>query len=75
MAYSKRLLSAGEEIVREFRPHWRLLFLPIFYGIIGVVLAVLVHTIIPPKHAAWDWIATAVIVVLLVPLAAGPFGR
>lgn len=41
MGYPERLLSPGEEVVREFRPHWQFLALPIVFGLAGVVLAVL----------------------------------
>lgn len=40
MGYPERLLSPGEEVVREFRPHWQFLALPIAFGLAGVVLAV-----------------------------------
>lgn len=40
MGYPERLLSPGEAIVREFRPHWQFLALPIVFGLLAVVLAV-----------------------------------
>lgn len=39
MGYPERLLSPGEEIVREFRPHWQFLALPIVFGLVGLGLA------------------------------------
>ncbi|MFP5332034.1 MAG: PH domain-containing protein [Acidimicrobiia bacterium] len=39
MGYPERLLSPGEEIVREFRPHWQFLVLPIVFGLVGLGLA------------------------------------
>lgn len=39
--YPKRLLSPGEVVVEEFRPHWQFLFLPgaSFLVLLGVVVA------------------------------------
>lgn len=40
MGYPERLLSPGEAVVREFRPHWQFLVLPIVFGLAALVLAV-----------------------------------
>lgn len=37
MAYPQRLLSPGEEVVKEFRPHWQVLFLPILAFLVALV--------------------------------------
>ena len=44
MAYPRRLLSPGEEVVREFRPHWQYLVLPIVFFLAAVVAVVLALT-------------------------------
>ncbi len=40
MPYPKRLLTEGEEIVRGFRPHWRLLAIPALITIAAIVATV-----------------------------------
>jgi uncharacterized membrane protein YdbT with pleckstrin-like domain len=40
MAYPRRLLSPGEEVVREFRPHWQFVVLPIVFFLLAVVAIV-----------------------------------
>ncbi len=41
MPYPERLLSPGETIVTQFRPHWQALLIPIGGGVAGVVAIVL----------------------------------
>ncbi len=40
MPYPEHLLSPGETVEREFRPHWRLALLPIFLGLVAAGAAV-----------------------------------
>lgn len=42
MGYPERLLSPGEKVVREFRPHWQFLVLPMVFGLVAVSLAIVV---------------------------------
>ena len=44
MAYPERLLSPGEQVETEFRPHWKVLIIPILALIIGIVVAVVLWT-------------------------------
>ncbi len=48
MGYPHKLLTEGEEIVTEFRPHWRLLAIPLLWFILGLVLIALVFQ-------EWAW--------------------
>jgi uncharacterized membrane protein YdbT with pleckstrin-like domain len=48
MGYPQKLLTEGEEIVTEFRPHWRLLAIPLLWFILGLVLIVLIFQ-------EWAW--------------------
>ena len=66
MAYPTRLLTDGERIVTEFRPHWRLLVIPVGWLIVGIAVIVLMY--------AFDIAAGTVasVVVLLVVLAMVP---
>ncbi|MDH3539424.1 MAG: PH domain-containing protein [Acidimicrobiia bacterium] len=75
MAYSEKLLTEGERVIREFRPHWRLLFIPVLWLIGGIVAIVFVNTTIPPDDGTIDLITSLVIVVALVPLVFGPLIR
>ena len=40
MPYPERLLSPGERVETEFRPHWKVIIWPIVLLILGVVIAV-----------------------------------
>ncbi|MEX0757397.1 MAG: PH domain-containing protein [Acidimicrobiia bacterium] len=40
MAYPQRLLSPGEEIVKQFRPHWQFVVLPALFALVLVVVIV-----------------------------------
>ena len=42
MGYPRRLLSPGEEIIREFRPHWQFLITPILVTVLAVAVVVVV---------------------------------
>lgn len=66
MPYPQRLLSPGETIVKEFRPHWQALLVPILLAVVAIALAVLAWTILDPGTRAWValgitaiWIVTA----------------
>ena len=40
MSYPERLLSPGEQVETEFRPHWKVLIIPIIALVVGIVVAV-----------------------------------
>ena len=42
MAYPRRLLTSGEQIVREFHPHWKVLILPFLSTILAGVAVYLI---------------------------------
>lgn len=75
MAFPEKNLTEDERIVREFRPHWRLLIIPVFWLIAGIVAIVLVNNTIPPDDGTIDLITSLVIVVALIPLVVQPFIR
>jgi uncharacterized membrane protein YdbT with pleckstrin-like domain len=59
MGYPKRLLSEGEEIVREFRPHWRMLVIPLVWTLL-LGGAVVLTWIFPPEQDWFDWGVTGI---------------
>jgi uncharacterized membrane protein YdbT with pleckstrin-like domain len=72
MAYPRKLLTENEEVVREFRPHWRMLFVPMLWVVLGAVAIGLVWTVIP-VDGIWPLILTILVILALLPLAAKPF--
>ncbi|HDH03813.1 MAG TPA: PH domain-containing protein [Actinobacteria bacterium] len=40
MAYPERLLSPGERVLTEFRPHWKLLIAPVALLLLSIVVAI-----------------------------------
>jgi uncharacterized membrane protein YdbT with pleckstrin-like domain len=75
MAYSEEHLSDGELVIREFRPHWRLLFIPVLWLIAGIAAIVLVNSTIPPDDSTVDLITSLVVLVALIPLVVSPLIR
>lgn len=53
MTYPRRLLSDGEEIVTEFRPHWRMLFIPAAWTVLAIAAAIVVAAT-PPEGGPVD---------------------
>jgi membrane protein YdbS with pleckstrin-like domain len=72
MAYPRRLLTDGEEVVREFRPHWRLLVIPVLWVLLGIAVVVVTWKY-APENDAFDWIVTGAVVVALFRVAFYPF--
>jgi uncharacterized membrane protein YdbT with pleckstrin-like domain len=72
MAYPKRLLSDDESIVTEFRPHWRLLVIPVGWLIVGVAAIAAVY-VTDRVSGIWESVIAIVIAVALVPLVVAPF--
>ena len=63
MGYPTKLLTSGESIVYDMRPHWRVLFFPAV-ALVGIVfVAVFTLTALP---SGWDWARWAVLIVALV---------
>ncbi len=71
MAYPRKLLTENEEVVREFRPHWRMLFVPMLWVLLGAVAIGLIWTVIPVE-GIWPLIGTILVVLALLPLAGKP---
>ena len=59
MGYPKRLLTEGEEMVREFRPHWRMLVIPLGWTLL-LGGAVVLTWIFPPEPGWFDWGVTGI---------------
>ena len=71
MGYPNRLLTEGEEIVKEFRPHWRMLVIP--FGWTALLIAAVVLTwIFPPDQAWFDWGITGIAAVAWLVLGLYP---
>jgi uncharacterized membrane protein YdbT with pleckstrin-like domain len=60
MAFPRRLLIAGEELVLDLRPHWIALALPVLVAVVGFVAAAWVGTLIDGGDL-WVWIAYVVL--------------
>ena len=74
MGYPQKLLTEGEEIITEFRPHWRLLVIPVFWFILGLALIVLVFQEWAwPDNTTADVITGIIIGIGMVYLVVRPF--
>jgi len=71
MGYPKRLLTEGEEIVREFRPHWRMLVIPLGWTLL-LAAAVVLTWIFPPDQKWFDWGVTGIAAVAWLVLGLYP---
>lgn len=72
MSYPRRLLTEGEEVIREFRPHWRLLAFPFLWTLLLAALVILTWAY-PPDIDAFDWGVTAVALVFFFRVGLYPF--
>lgn len=72
MRYPERLLTDDEVIVKQFRPHWRMLLIPVLWVIGGIVVVVLGYNV-APSNGTFDLITAGIVVVGLVPVAFIPF--
>jgi uncharacterized membrane protein YdbT with pleckstrin-like domain len=70
--YPRRLLTEGEEVIREFRPHWRLLALPALWTVLTVALIVVVYASLPVE-APWSHLLAVLAFVGWLVFAAWPF--
>lgn len=59
MGYPRKLLSAGEEIITEFRPHWSKIFKE---GLLTVMVGVLVVLIATRQFDFKGWVIGAILV-------------
>ncbi|HSM01207.1 MAG TPA: PH domain-containing protein, partial [Acidimicrobiia bacterium] len=65
-------LTHGESVVREFRPHWRLLFVPFAWTLVFAA-AILLTWMYPPDNSTFDWVITGIAGVLFLRLGLYPF--
>lgn len=72
MAFPESILTEDETIVRQFRPHWRMLAIPVLWAIAAIVAIVLVYQVLPPQDGTVDLITTALILIALIPLVINP---
>ncbi len=71
MAYPEHLLTEDEKIVREFRPHWRLLLIPFAWLLAGVIIVVAELTVFDLEPIV-DLIVAGLVLVALVPTFFAP---
>jgi uncharacterized membrane protein YdbT with pleckstrin-like domain len=65
MRYPTRLLTEGEHVVREFRPHWRLLVIPAAWTLLFAA-AIWATWNFAPDQTMFDWVVTGIALVLMV---------
>lgn len=75
MAYPQKLLTDGERIEYEMRPHWRALALPALALILLVFATVFVLSAMPPEWDVVRWIVLGIAVVLLFMWVLAPLVR
>lgn len=74
MAFPDNILTEDEQIIRHFRPHWRMLAIPVVWLIGAIVAIVVVFGVLPlDDYSIVRWILVAGIVVALIPLVINPF--
>jgi uncharacterized membrane protein YdbT with pleckstrin-like domain len=54
MAYPEKLLSPGERVEREFRPHWKMLIAPVALLLLSIVVAI-TFTVVAEVDGALGW--------------------
>jgi uncharacterized membrane protein YdbT with pleckstrin-like domain len=74
MPYPRRLLTETETVVREFRPHWRLLFFPFLWTIliaVGIVFAW--NWSVTDDLTLLDWVITGIGGIAIIRFGLYPF--
>jgi uncharacterized membrane protein YdbT with pleckstrin-like domain len=66
MAYPAKLLTDGETVVYDMRPHWRILFFPAVALVLLVFVTVFLMANVP---SGWDWATWALLAAAAVALA------
>jgi uncharacterized membrane protein YdbT with pleckstrin-like domain len=61
VAYQKKLLSPGEEVITEFRPHWSAILGPIGITLAALALIIVLMVLFPTVLGGWGPLAVAVI--------------
>jgi len=61
VAYPKKLLSPGEEVVSEFKPHWTAILGPLGLTLLAIALVVVLLVFSPAPWSFWGPIAVAVL--------------
>ncbi|MGA9596405.1 MAG: PH domain-containing protein [Acidimicrobiia bacterium] len=76
MAFPENILTEDETIVSQFRPHWRMLAIPVLWFIAGIVAIVLVSVYSwLDDYSIIRWILIAALVLALFPLVVSPVLR
>lgn len=71
MAFPDSILTDDEKVIRQFRPHWRMLAIPVFWFVGAVAAIVAVFQVIEAE----GWVAAALVALIilsLVPLVVSP---
>jgi len=71
MSWPEDALTEGEEIVSQFRPHWKLLVVPLLWFLLGLALIVSVVEWIPGS-GAWNTVPILLVLVGFVFLVVRP---
>jgi uncharacterized membrane protein YdbT with pleckstrin-like domain len=70
VAFPRRLLTDGEELILDLRPHWIALAGPVLLGVVLVAGLIVALVFTPDSWPSWvRWVEAAVAVVLFVWLA------
>ena len=72
MAFPESILTDDETIIRQFRPHWRMLAIPVLWFIGAIVAIGLVYQVLPPDDGTADLITTGLIVLAMIALVVTP---
>jgi uncharacterized membrane protein YdbT with pleckstrin-like domain len=72
MAFPDSILTDDETVIRQFRPHWRMLAIPLLWVIAAIVAIVLVYEVLPVDNSTVDLILVVAILLALLPLAVAP---
>ena len=72
MAFPESILTDNETIIRQFRPHWRMLAIPVLWFIASIVAIGLVYQVLPPDNGVADLITTGLIVLAMFALVVNP---
>ena len=71
MAWPEDTLTADESVVTKFRPHWKLLFVPFGFFLLGLIALFIIFQWIPGSTTV-DLVLTGLVIVALLILVVKP---
>ena len=72
MAFPDNILTEDETVVAQFRPHWRMLAIPVLWVIGAIVAIYMIYEVFPIDNRTAETVLVVGVVMALIPLVVVP---